>query len=64
LLPLPLGPALAFLRLAEALRLPLPVSSENLLALRSLRAQPAADDLRGLGLRIRPAAESLFALFP
>jgi nucleoside-diphosphate-sugar epimerase len=60
--PLPLAPALAAFRVAEALRLPLLISSENLLGLTSLRAWDTAPDLRRLGLEVRPLAEALASL--
>ena len=59
ILPLPYGPVLLALRLVEKLRLPLPVSSENLLGMRALRHVPSEADLARLGLRARSAAESL-----
>jgi nucleoside-diphosphate-sugar epimerase len=62
--PLPSGPLLALLRVAEALRIRLPVSSENLLGLRALRVQPSADDLRTLGIEPRSLQESLEELVP
>ncbi len=60
--PLPFGPTLAGLRAIEALRLPFPLRSENLLGLQGLRQVPVADDLHRLDLRVRPAAESLAAV--
>ena len=59
LLPLPFGPVLAAVRMLEARRIPFPLRSESLLGIRALRKVPVADDLRRLGLRVRPAAESL-----
>lgn len=59
LVPAPLGPALLMMRTIEALRLPLPVSSENLLGLKSLRHVECRGDLERLGLSVRAAAESL-----
>lgn len=58
-LPFPIGPALAVLRSIEALRIPFPVSSENLLGLRQMRSCDTATDLATIGVRLRPAAESL-----
>lgn len=63
LLPLPTCLALAVFRGAEALRLPLPFSSENLLGLRAMRVMPTLPDLRRLGLDVRTAFESIDALF-
>jgi nucleoside-diphosphate-sugar epimerase len=57
--PLPFGPVLAVVRAIEALRLPFPLRSESLLGLKGLQQLPVADDLKRLGLRARPAAESL-----
>jgi len=60
--PLPFGPVLLLLRLAEALRVPLPLRAESLRGLAGLRQVPVADDLRRLELRVRSAAESLAGL--
>jgi len=57
--PFPIAPALLALRAIEALRLPFPVSSENLLGLKCLRATDTAPDLARLGIRARSARESL-----
>ena len=54
--------ALAMFRAAEALRVPLPVSSENLLGLLSLRYWDSAPDLRRLELEARPLRETLAAM--
>lgn len=64
ILPLPYAPVLLALRMVEKLRLPLPVSSENLLGMRGLRHVPSEADLARLGLRARSAAESLASLPP
>lgn len=61
-IPLPIGPAILGFRLAEALRVPLPVTSENLLGLLSLRHLDNAANLERLGLRVRSTRESLAAL--
>jgi nucleoside-diphosphate-sugar epimerase len=63
-LPLPLRPTLVVLSALEALGLRLPVSSENLRGLAQMRADPTADDLARLGVSVRPAADSLEALWP
>jgi nucleoside-diphosphate-sugar epimerase len=55
----PGGLALALLRAAEALGFSLPLSSDNLLGLRRLRAFDVAGDLRRIGLRPRNMRESL-----
>lgn len=60
--PIPVGPAVLALRLAEALRLRLPVSSENLLGLVNIRYWDTEPDLRRIGLHVRPLRESLAAL--
>ncbi|MCE7974957.1 MAG: NAD-dependent epimerase/dehydratase family protein [Leptolyngbya sp. PLA1] len=59
IVPLPFGPAIAALRLAESLRLRLPVSSDNLLGLRSMRLTDPVESLRRLGITPRDAATSL-----
>lgn len=56
---LPAGPSLWTLRILEALRMRLPVTSENLLGLFCMRHRPTAVDLDRLGLRLRTAAQSL-----
>ena len=62
LVPLPFAPTLALVRGFEALRLPFPLRSESLLGIRALRRVEVADDLRRLGMTVRPAAESLAAV--
>src|SRR5262249_2385560 len=62
--PLPFPPVLAGVRAMETMRVPFPLRSESLLGLQGLRQVPVADDLRRLGLRVRPAAESLAATLP
>jgi nucleoside-diphosphate-sugar epimerase len=59
--PLPFAPMLAGVRALESMRVPFPIRSESLLGLQGLRRVPVEDDLRRLGLRVRPAAESLAA---
>lgn len=61
-LPVPMAPALLALRSFETLRLPLPVSSENLLGLKQMRADDTRRDLALLGVRARTAIESLNAI--
>lgn len=58
----PLTPVFLTLRLLEILRLPLPISSENVLGLAALRVAPVEGDLNGLGMRLRTAAENLAVL--
>jgi len=57
--PVPLLPALAALRTLEALGIPFPVSSENLLGLKCMRAVDTRPDLDALGVSLRSASESL-----
>jgi nucleoside-diphosphate-sugar epimerase len=54
--------ALLAFRAAEAVRLPLPVSSENLLGLLSLRYWDSAADLERAAITARPLGETLTAL--
>ena len=61
--PLPFGPALLGVRSLERLGVPTPLRSESLLGLKGLRQVPVDDDLRRLGLRARPVAESLAEIF-
>ncbi len=62
--PFPMAPALAALRLIETARIPFPVSSENLLGLRQMRAADTTPDLKALGVTPRTALESLDRIFP
>jgi len=62
--PFPITPALALLRLIEAVRLPFPVSSENLLGLRQMQRSETASDLRKVGVSPRSAIQSLEEIFP
>ncbi len=57
--PFPLAPALAIVRAVERFDIPLPISSENLLGLRGMIRQPAADSLARLDLHVRSVGESL-----
>ncbi len=59
LVSVPFAPALAAARVAERLRVPLPIGSENLLGLKAQKFVPCADDLTQLDLCLRPLAESL-----
>jgi len=59
---LPTGLALLGFRAVESLRVPLPVSSENLLGLLSLRYWDSTADLQHLGLRVRALRETLATL--
>ncbi|HLK11348.1 MAG TPA: NAD-dependent epimerase/dehydratase family protein [Candidatus Binatia bacterium] len=58
-IPLPFGPVLTGLRVLEALHVPFPLRSESLLGLKGLRRVPVAEDLRRLGITVRPADASL-----
>jgi nucleoside-diphosphate-sugar epimerase len=57
----PGGPMLVALRALEALRLRLPITSENLLGLRQLRAFDVRADLARIGLEPRPMREAIAA---
>jgi nucleoside-diphosphate-sugar epimerase len=57
--PVPGGPLAATLRVVEKLGITLPVTSENVLGMRSLREQDSRADLDALGIRARSALESL-----
>ena len=58
-LPLPAAPTLAALKTAQWLRLPMPVTSDNLLGLLSMRPQDPTDDLKRLGVDVLAVQESL-----
>jgi nucleoside-diphosphate-sugar epimerase len=60
----PMAPALTMMRALEALRVPFPVSSENLLGLEQMRAVDTRADLARLGVTVRSALESLEDIFP
>jgi|RhiMethySRZTD1v2_1073278.scaffolds.fasta_scaffold04353_14 dihydroflavonol-4-reductase len=57
--PFPMLPALAALRCIELLRIPFPVSSENLVGMQCLRFVDTTSDLARLGVEARPAVASL-----
>lgn len=57
--PVPGRALVAALQLTERLRIPLPVTSENVLGMRSLRYQDPRGDLEALGITVRGARESL-----
>ena len=59
LVPVPLTPVLGVVRGLERLRLPSPVSSDNVLGLQAMRHTPTTADLKKLGIRVRTTAESL-----
>lgn len=56
---LPAAPTLLALRILERIGASLPISSENVLGVKSLRFQSSAADLAALSIHARPAAESL-----
>jgi NADH dehydrogenase len=58
-LPVPMAPALLALRAIEGLRVPFPVSSENLLGLQCLRATDTTGDLERIGVTLRDTAAAL-----
>lgn len=64
LVPVPTASLLVVLRAMERLGVALPISSENVLGMKSLRFQPSAGDLEVLGVRARPTRESLELVFP
>lgn len=63
-IPIPGRASVAVVRAMEALHLPLPVSSENILGLLALRRVDTEPDLRRLGIRLRAARESIADLAP
>lgn len=63
-IPLPMEGTLAMLRALERWRIPLPLTSENLLGLKTMVHMPASRDLTTLGLSFRTVDESLALCFP
>lgn len=59
LVPLPAGPLLAVLRVAESAGLRLPLTSENVLGALTLTTQPSEADLATIGVSVRSTAVSL-----
>ena len=59
---LPMGLMLKILKVIEALHLPFPLSSENLLGLKQMKHMPSAADLARIGIQTKSADESLRAL--
>lgn len=57
--PLPLGPVLAAVRLAERAGVPLPLRSESLLGMQGMRRVDPAESLARLGMTVRPARDSI-----
>ena len=60
---LPVAPVLAATRALESMKLALPFSSENLLGLTGMRHVDTRGDLDFLGVQLRPAADSIAALW-
>ncbi len=56
---LPMGLFLTALRIIERLRIPFPLSSENLLGLKQMKHMHSAKDLAKIGLEVKCAEESL-----
>lgn len=61
LVPLPMGPFLVVLRVLERLRLPFPITSENLLGVKQMKHMPSRQDLEKIGIGVMTARESLAA---
>jgi NADH dehydrogenase len=59
LAPVPLTPVLVTVRVLERLRIPAPVSTDNVLGLLAMRHTPTTSDLNRLGIRVRTASQSL-----
>jgi nucleoside-diphosphate-sugar epimerase len=64
LVPLPGRPMAVAIRMLELMRLPTPVSSENVLGLLAMRHTETAPDIAGLGIHVRTTAESIAELIP
>lgn len=62
LVPLPMSLFLALLHVIEKLRIPFPLSSENLLGLKQMKHMPSAQDLARIGLNVKSTEESLKGL--
>jgi NADH dehydrogenase len=56
---IPSAPLLLVLRLTEGMRIPLPISSENVLGAQALVFEPSAADLKALGVEARGLEETL-----
>ena len=59
---MPLNPSLRIMQLMESLHVPIPVSSENLLGLSTLKYWDTTSDLSALDLHVRSLAQSLASL--
>ena len=62
LVPVPAQPTVAILQLLERARIPLPVSSENVLGLLAMRHAITENDLARLGVHARTTDESFASL--
>lgn len=60
-LPIPLGPVKLFVGLGEKLKLPLPISSDNLKGMELVQRMDTAASLKTLGLELRPLADGMRA---
>lgn len=58
-LTVPLGPIKAAVAVGEALRLPLPISGDNIRGMEVVRRMETAPSLERLGLRLKPFAEAM-----
>lgn len=59
LIPLPMTPMLFLFRITESLHIPLPLSSENLLGLKTMRQMPSSSDLARIGISLRGLDQAL-----
>ena len=57
--PIPVAPVELLVRGAEALRIPLPVNSNNLKGLRAVQRMETGPDMERLGVPVRPVVEAL-----
>ena len=62
--PLPVTPVMALLRVAELLRMSMPITTDNLQGLLGLRHVDTSGDIARVHVRVRPAAESIAQLAP
>ena len=59
LIPLPMAPMLLLFRIIENLHIPFPLSSENLLGLKTMRHMPSSNDLERIGISVRGLDQAL-----
>jgi NADH dehydrogenase len=57
--PMPMGLTLKMLKIIEALHVPFPLSTENLLGVKHMKRMPSEDDLARIGIAVRRTEESL-----